>query len=68
MMFAGSQRDAGMEERLGLQFSDCSILVLPDRTSVEAAKKEAEGHDAGDPNPQTKVLRIVLSDVKIIVG
>jgi hypothetical protein len=59
-----TQRDAGMGERLGLLFADGSILLLPEGTSVEDAKKEAEEHDAGDPNPQTRVARLVVNVVK----
>jgi hypothetical protein len=53
-----------MEERFGLLFSDGSILVLPEGASAEEANREAEEHDAGDPDAQTQVVRIA---VKIIV-
>jgi hypothetical protein len=55
-----------VEERLGLLFSDGSILVLPEGTSAETAKREAEEHDAGDPNAPTRVVRIVMDIVEII--
>jgi hypothetical protein len=51
-----------MEERLGLLFSDGSILLLPEGTSAEMAQREAEEHDFGDPKPQTRVVRIVVDD------
>jgi hypothetical protein len=57
-----------MSERIGLLFSDGSILVLPEGKSADEAKKEAEEHEAGDPSAHTQVLSIVLSDVKIIAG
>ena len=47
------------EERFGLLFSDGSILVLPEGTTAEQAQKEAEEHDAGDPDSQTQVVRVV---------
>ncbi len=49
-----------MAERLGLLFSDTSILVLPDGTGLRAASLEAEEHDAGDPNPGTQVVRLSI--------
>jgi hypothetical protein len=47
-----------MAERLGLLFSDGSILVLPDGTDWQAASAEAAEHDAGDLNPNTQVVRL----------
>jgi hypothetical protein len=55
-----------MNERWGLLFSDGSILVLPEGASVEEAKKEAEEHDAGDPNPQTRVVQMAVTVIEII--
>ena len=55
-----------MEERLALLFSDGSISILPEGTSAEAAKKEAEEHDFGDPNPQTRVVGIRINIVEIV--
>ena len=54
-----------MNERIGLLFADGSILVLPEGTTIETAKKEAEEHDAGDPIA-TRVASLVLSVAKII--
>ncbi len=39
-----------MSRRLGLLFSDSSLLVLPEEMDVEAALREAEEHDAGKQN------------------
>ena len=44
-----------MSQRLGLLFSDDSILVLPEGTDVDAAWREAEEHDA-----DTEVVRLNL--------
>jgi hypothetical protein len=49
-----------MAERLGLLFSDGSILVLPDGTDLRAAWVEAAEHDAGDPTPGTQVVRLSI--------
>jgi hypothetical protein len=53
-----------MSERIGLLFADGSISVLPEGTTIETAKKEAEEHDAGDAT--TQVVSVVISIVKII--
>jgi hypothetical protein len=47
-------------ERLGILFSDGSISVLPEGTTLEAAKKEAEEHDQGDLSGTTRVLRMKI--------
>lgn len=47
-----------MAERLGLLFSDGSILVLPDGTEFQAALVEAAEHDAGDLSASTQVTRL----------
>jgi hypothetical protein len=47
-----------MSERLGLLFSDGSLLVLPEETDVDAAWREAEEHDAGQSNRTTEVVRL----------
>jgi len=54
-----------MNERIGLLFEDGSILVLPEGTSIEAAEKEAEEHDAGDDR-KTQVVSFVISCAKAI--
>jgi hypothetical protein len=54
-------------ERLGLLFSDGSILVLPEGTSAETAKTEAEEHDAGDPTAQTRVVRLAVNIMEILI-
>jgi hypothetical protein len=55
-----------MSERIGLLFADSSILVLSEGTTVETAKKEAEEHDFGNPDPETRVVRLVLSIAEVI--
>ena len=55
-----------MSERIGLLFADGSISVLPEGATIETAKKEAEEHDAGNPDAETRVVSLVVSDVKII--
>jgi hypothetical protein len=57
-----------MSERIGLLFADGSILVLREGTTIETAKKEAEEHDVGDPDPETRVVSLVIRVVKIITG
>jgi hypothetical protein len=55
-----------MSEHIGLLFADGSILVLPEGTTIETAQKEAEEHDAGDPDPDTRVVSLVVSIAKFI--
>ena len=57
-----------MNERIGLLFADGSISVLPEGTTIETAKKEAEEHDAGDADVRTQVVSLVISVVKILYG
>ena len=54
-----------MIERLGLLFSDGSILILPEATDLEDAEKEAIEHDWGQSHPLTRVIRI---EVKVLEG
>jgi hypothetical protein len=65
MMFGGQgiggfRLSTDMNERFGLLFSDGSILVLPEGTSVEVARKEAEEHDQGDDEGKTEVVLLDL--------
>jgi len=46
-----------MAERLGLVFVDGSMLLLPEGTDLESARKEADNHDQGDFGPRTQVIR-----------
>jgi hypothetical protein len=55
-----------MSEHIGLLFADGSILVLPEGTTIATAKKEAEEHDAGDPDPETRVVSLVVRVVEVI--
>jgi hypothetical protein len=52
-----------MTERLGLLFADGSLLVLPDGTDADTARREAEEHDGGEPGPRTRVVRLRLEFV-----
>jgi hypothetical protein len=49
-----------MTQRLGLLFSDGSLVVLPERVDVDAAWKEAEEHDAGDSEGRTEVVSLKI--------
>jgi len=51
-------------EKLGLLFSDGSLLVLPEDTTVEIARKEAEEHDQGESS--TRIVRLKIEIVEII--
>ena len=55
-----------MSECIGLLFADGSISVLREGTTIETAKKEAEEHDAGDPDAETRVVSLVVSIVEVI--
>ena len=52
-----------MTERLGLLFSDASLLVLPDGTDLQAAATEAA--DAG-LSPSTQVVRMGIEIVEYL--
>jgi hypothetical protein len=52
-----------MTERLGLLFADGSLLVLPDGTDADTARREAEEHDGGEPKPRTRVVRLRMEVV-----
>jgi hypothetical protein len=52
-----------MNERLGLLFSDDSVLVLAEGTDLSAAWQEAAEHDEGGSAPGTAVVLLQL-DVK----
>jgi hypothetical protein len=45
-----------MGQRLGLLFSDGSVLVLADGTDLSSAWQEAAEHDGADPEPRTSVV------------
>jgi hypothetical protein len=47
-----------MTERLGLLFADGSLLVLPDGTDADTARREAEEHDGDGPGLRTRVVRL----------
>jgi len=55
-----------MNERLGLLFSDDSILVLPEGTDVDTALKEAEEHDRGGLGPRTRVARLEIEVTEVL--
>ena len=55
-----------MSERLGLLFSDDSILVLPEGADAGTALKEAEEHDRGEPAPCTRVVRLEVEITKVL--
>ncbi len=55
-----------MIERLGLLFSDGSILILPEDTDLKAAEEEAMEHDWGQSHPFTTVIRVELNLLEII--
>lgn len=54
--------------RLGLLFSDASILVLPEGTDIDSALKEAEEHDEGEESGsrRTQVVRLEIAIVEIV--
>ena len=54
-----------MTERLGLLFSDASILVLPDGTDLQAAAAEAADHDDG-LSAGTQVVKMNLEVVEYL--
>ena len=63
----GAQRETQkMSECIGLLFADGSISVLPQGTTIKTAKKEAEEHDAGDPDATTRVVSIVIRVVRVV--
>jgi hypothetical protein len=55
-----------MSERLGLLFSDDSILVLPEGVDVDTALNEAEEHDQGAPGPRTRVARLEIEITEVL--
>ena len=46
-----------MTARIGILCTDGSILLLPEGTDIDEAKKEAEEHDWGAPGPRTRVVK-----------
>ena len=55
-----------MNERLGLLFSDGSMMVFPEGTPLQTAAKEAAEHDGGVRSPGTRIVRLsvkVLEDL-----
>jgi hypothetical protein len=57
-----------MNERLGLLFSDGSILILPEGTDVATARDEAQQHDLGANGLGTQVVRLSVTIHEIIVA
>jgi len=57
-----------MNERLGLLFSDGSILILPEGTDVETARNEAEEHDLGANGRGTQVVRVSITTLEIVMS
>jgi hypothetical protein len=56
-----------MAERHGLAFADDSILILPEGTSIETAKREATQFNNDDLSPRVRVVQViarVLGDAK----
>jgi hypothetical protein len=49
-----------MSRRLGLLFSDGSLLVLPEGVDFDAAWREAEEHDAGESDLRTEVVDLAV--------
>ena len=47
-----------MSQRLGLLFSDGSLLLLREGTDVDSAWREAEEHDAGESDLRTEVVSL----------
>ena len=54
-----------MSERLGLLFSDGSLLVLPEGIDLDGARREAEEHDRGEVKPRTRVVRLNIEITEI---
>ena len=55
-----------MAERIGILCADGSILVLPEGTGVDEAKREAEEHDWGSGSPRTRVVRFNIEITEIL--
>jgi hypothetical protein len=55
-----------MIERLGLLFTDGSILILPEDTDVEDAEREAIEHDWGQSHSLTRVIRIEVKVLEVM--
>jgi hypothetical protein len=49
-----------MSERVGLLFSDGSILVLPEGADSEAANEEAAEHAVGDAGVRPQAVRLTI--------
>jgi hypothetical protein len=47
-----------MRARLGLLFSDGSVLVFPEGTDIDTARREAAEHDRGEPVPRTRIVNV----------
>jgi hypothetical protein len=56
-----------MNERLGLLFSDDSILILPEATDVATAMNEAQEHDLG-ANSSTQVVRVSIAILEVVMA
>ncbi len=54
-----------MNARLGMLFSDGSILVFPEGTDVDRARREAKEHDQGESTSGTHVVRLNIEIKKI---
>jgi hypothetical protein len=57
-----------MNERLGLLFSDGSILILPEGTDVSTARDEAQEHDLGSSGRGTQVVRVSIATLEIVMS
>ncbi len=55
-----------MIERLGLLFSDGSILILPENTDLESAEREAMEHDWGQSHAFTRVIRMEIKILEVM--
>ena len=55
-----------MTARIGILCTDGSILLLPEGTDIDEAKKEAEEHDWGAPGPRTRVVKFNIEIIEIL--
>jgi hypothetical protein len=53
-----------VSQRLGLSFSDGSLLVLPLGTDTETAFREAAEHDIAEREAHTQVVRLRIEIVE----
>jgi len=67
--FERSKRSpAGIAERLGLLFSDGSLLILPEAADVTQARREATSCDENEKDPAkfTRIVSLVIKDIKVV--